>query len=68
MRSPWGQRAAICEHFGWTYDYLLRGIAWVNVQLMLADSARIKDKENKEEQPKKASADDLRAFFANKTK
>ena len=27
--------------YGWTYDYLLWGISWVNVRLMLDDSSRI---------------------------
>ena len=33
----------MCKNFGWTYDYLLWGISWLNVQLMVADAARIKD-------------------------
>jgi hypothetical protein len=40
MNSPWGNRAEIIKYFGWTYDYLLWGITWLNVQLMLADGAR----------------------------
>jgi len=40
MNSPWGNRAEIVKLFGWTYDYLLWGITWVNVNIMLADSAR----------------------------
>ena len=28
---------AVCSHFHWQRDYLLWGISWVNVQLMLAD-------------------------------
>lgn len=38
MRSPWGKRGAILEHFGWTYDYLLEGIGWLTVQKMMADA------------------------------
>lgn len=38
MRSPYGYRGAICEHFGWTYDYLLHGIAWSTVQKMMLDA------------------------------
>lgn len=33
-----GRRGAICEHFGWTYDYLLHGIAWSLVQRMMIDA------------------------------
>lgn len=40
MNSAWGSRAEILKYFGWTYDYLLWGISWVNVSLMLADGAR----------------------------
>lgn len=40
MNSAWGNRAEILKCFGWAYDYLLWGISWVNVSLMLADSAR----------------------------
>lgn len=37
LRSPWGTEGAVCSHFHWRRDYLLWGISWVNVQLMLAD-------------------------------
>ena len=29
--------------YGWTYDYLLWGISWLNVQLMIADAPRTKE-------------------------
>lgn len=38
--SPWGYRGEILKIFGWTYDYLLWGISWLNVQTMLADLSR----------------------------
>lgn len=38
MSSPHGRRGAICQHFGWTYDYLLNGIAWGLVQRMMIDA------------------------------
>lgn len=38
LNSPHGRRGAICEHFGWTYDYLLHGIAWTTVQRMMIDA------------------------------
>lgn len=40
MNSAWGSRAEILKYFGWTYNYLLWGISWLNVSLMLADGAR----------------------------
>lgn len=43
LNSPWGKRAEIIKAFGWTYDYLLWGITWLNVQTMLADSARVEE-------------------------
>ena len=38
MNSPVGRRGAICERFGWTYDYLLHGIAWSIVERMVVDA------------------------------
>lgn len=38
LNSPHGRRGAICEHFGWSYDYLLHGIAWSIVQRMMIDA------------------------------
>jgi hypothetical protein len=38
LNSPHGRRGAICQHFGWTYDYLLHGIAWSVVQRMMIDA------------------------------
>ncbi len=40
LQSPWGYRGEILKIFGWTYDYLLWGISWLNVQTMLADLSR----------------------------
>lgn len=31
-------RGAVLSHFGWSYDYLLWGISWRNVTLMMADA------------------------------
>lgn len=33
-----GRRGAICEHFGWTYEYLTEGISWGLVQRMMIDA------------------------------
>ena len=43
LNSPHGRRGAICEHFGWTYDYLLHGIAWSIVQRMMIDAPSFDD-------------------------
>jgi len=41
MKSPWGTRGELCKAYGWTYDYLLWGISWINVNMMSADAARM---------------------------
>lgn len=46
MNSAWGSRAEILKNFGWTYDYLLWGISWLNVSLMLADGARYESEDD----------------------
>jgi hypothetical protein len=28
----------LCAHFGWTYDYLIHGIAWGLVERMMIDA------------------------------
>lgn len=51
LNSPFGNRGAICAHYGWTWEYLHQGIAWAIVQRMLADAPNYtgadKDKETK---------------------
>ncbi|WP_313376709.1 hypothetical protein [Chishuiella sp.] len=37
MRSTYGTRASICNHFNWTLDYLENGISWAKVQRLIAD-------------------------------
>lgn len=37
LNSPFGRRGAICQNFGWTWDYLLHGIAWAVVQRIMCD-------------------------------
>ena len=37
LKSPWGMEAAVCAHFHWTREYLLWGVSWQNVQMMLID-------------------------------
>lgn len=50
LDSPWGSRGEVCKSFGWTYDYLLWGISWLNVQIMVADAARMRDPEDKDQE------------------
>lgn len=68
MKSPWGNRGEICKTFGWTYEYLLWGISWLNVNMMMADAARM-DTEQKLEQEnveevKLRTKDDLKKFIS----
>ena len=43
LNFPHGRLGAICEHFGWTYDYLLHGVAWSIVQRMMIDAPSFDD-------------------------
>lgn len=38
LNSPHGRRGALCAHFGWTYDYLMNGVAWGLVERMMVDA------------------------------
>lgn len=38
LNSPHGRRGALCAHFGWTYDYLVNGVAWGLVERMMIDA------------------------------
>lgn len=40
-RSVWGALIdAACERYGWTYQYVLWGVSYCNLRLMLADQSR----------------------------
>lgn len=30
----------IAAHYGWTYNYIMWGVAWVNLQAIMADEQR----------------------------
>lgn len=49
MNSPWGYRGELLKQFGWTYDYLLWGISWLNVQMMIKDAPRTKEQPTDDE-------------------
>ncbi len=38
LDSTFGRRGAICEHFGWTLEYLEHGVSWPIVQRMMIDA------------------------------
>lgn len=53
--------------YGWSYDYLLWGISWLNVQMILADALRVdKDQEgnaDESEAVKLENKEDIKNFF-----
>lgn len=53
--------------YGWSYDYLLWGISWLNVQMILADALRVDSAQqgNAEESEavKLESKEDIKNFF-----
>lgn len=53
--------------YGWSYDYLLWGISWLNVQMILADALRVdndhKDNAGESEAVKLESKEDIKNFF-----
>ncbi|MDR2139775.1 MAG: hypothetical protein LBP50_09540 [Tannerella sp.] len=46
MKSLYGIRGSVCAHFGWTWDYLIHGIAWCTVERMIADAPGIEHDAN----------------------
>lgn len=38
MVGPYGIRGVICERFGWTYDYLLHKIPWLDAYYMMIEA------------------------------
>ena len=55
MRSTYGTRASICDHFNWTVDYLENGISWAKVQRLMADAPSY-DYDDKDEDSKSANS------------
>ena len=61
LQSPQGRRGAICEHFGWTYEYLLHGVAWAQVQRMMVDAPGY-DPDGKKQRHIKLSQDNAQSI------
>jgi len=40
LNSLWGSLWSVCTATGWTLDYLIWGIAWINLQMMITDAPR----------------------------
>jgi hypothetical protein len=65
MHSPWGLEISIIKETGWTRDYLLWGISWQNVRMMLADAPRYKSVKKGSEEPevKDMSFEELEKYW-----
>lgn len=59
-----GRRGAICEHFGWTYDYLTEGISWGLVQRMMIDAPSYDYSERKEDEDIRLTPENSDAVMA----
>lgn len=40
LHSPWGTIWSIAQATGWSVNYILWGLSWANIQMMLADAPR----------------------------
>lgn len=43
LNSLWGVIGHIADKTGWTWDYILHGVSWINLRLMLADMPKYKN-------------------------
>lgn len=41
MHSPWGRIEALMAQKGWTMQYVLEGISWLNLQMLTADKVQL---------------------------
>lgn len=63
LKSPYGRRGAICEHFGWSWDYLHHGIAWSVVQRIMADLPSYDEKKDEEMDLNPENAEQIMNFI-----
>lgn len=49
LKSLWGSLWSVCTSTGWTLDYLLWKISWINLQMMIIDAPRYTNDSKKEE-------------------
>lgn len=57
--SIYGTVDAILSKYHWTYDYLLWGVSWANVLLMMADAQRTDYESSRENKAKSGDNDVL---------
>ncbi|MBD1394259.1 hypothetical protein [Mucilaginibacter glaciei] len=61
MHSPWGYNFNIIKELGFTWHYLMWGISWINLQMMLADAPAY-ESSDKEDIKEADSLEDFKAF------
>jgi len=47
LNSLWGMIYMIAEKTGWSYRFIMWGITWINLKMMLADAPAMKRVKNK---------------------
>ncbi|WP_262246955.1 hypothetical protein [Parapedobacter soli] len=63
--SPQGHRAQVCAHFGWTMQYMLWGISWMQLHKMLVDQPVYEYDEDNGGAAPKTDYERFMAFNAN---
>jgi len=54
---------SICEATGWTYQYVMDGVAWINIKMMLADAPRYQSKPIKVKPKEITTSEELDEFL-----
>lgn len=62
MNSPWGLVWHIATQTGWTADYIMHGIAWINLRMMMADAPSVKSTNKSDGPTEEATDDDINAL------
>lgn len=66
LNSPYGRRGSICQHFGWTWDYLHHGIAWSIVSRIMIDLPAFHSKKDEDNvKLDDENADDVMNYINN---
>jgi hypothetical protein len=47
LKSLWGSLWSVCTATGWTLEYLLWQITWINLQMMIVDAVRYNSDDEK---------------------
>lgn len=64
LNSPWGSIWSIATATGWTVDYIMWSVAWINIRMMLTDAPRmVYQKSGDTSSNTLETADAMDAFF-----